>query len=209
MKIPHLLAISSPEVRAGSAWRQWCSDLAAAGVDGLQVRRKDCTDRDLLALAAEARVSTAATVTLLVNARPDIALAADADGVQLPAQGLPVTRVRATFDHLSANSFLVGRSTHSPDEVRLARDQGADFALFGPLFETPSKAGRIAPRGLVALSEAVSCGLPVLALGGIDGENAPQALDAGAWGIAAIRWFENPLARRSDYAALLLRWRQP
>ena len=207
MKIPHLLAISRPEITPGPDWRRWCGDLGAAGVDGLQVRRKHGSDRELLALATTARAA-AGTLTVIVNARLDIALAAGADGVQLPASGLPVDRVRGALGPPAASPLLLGRSTHTPDEVRLARDQGADYVLFGPVFETPSKAGRIAARGLTGLTQAVSCGLPVLALGGIDAGNASHVLDTGAWGLAAIRWFENPAAHRALFASLLSRWRQ-
>ena len=207
MKIPHLLAISRPEITPGPDWRRWCGDLGAAGVDGLQVRRKHGSDRELLALATTARAA-AGTLTVIVNARLDIALTAGADGVQLPASGLPVDRVRGALGPTPARALLVGRSTHTPDEVRLARDQGADYVLFGPVFDTPSKAGRIPARGLPGHAQAVSCGLPVLALGGIDAGNASHVLDTGAWGLAAIRWFENPAAHRALFASLLSRWRQ-
>jgi thiamine-phosphate pyrophosphorylase len=194
--IPRLLAISSPEAGSGAHWRRWCGELAAAGVDGLQVRRKRASDQELLVLATEARAT--APLTVLVNGRPDIALAAGAHGVHLPAAGLPVAEVRRL---LGAN-LLVGRSTHTPDEVRLARDQGADFAIFGPVFETPSKAGILAARGLAVLGEAVATGLPIVALGGIDATNARQVVESGAWGLAAIRWFENPAVARPHLAAL-------
>lgn len=206
MKIPRLLAISSPEVGPGEAWSRWCGELAAAGVDALQVRRKSGSDREVLALATEARARTVSALALLVNARFDLALAAGADGVQLPAAGLPVARVRAALAAGADRPLLLGRSTHSVEEVRRARAEGADFVLFGPVFETPSKVGRIPSRGLAGLAEAASCGLPVLALGGIDGGNAAQALDAGAWGLAAIRWFADPAASRADFALLQRRW---
>jgi len=207
LKIPRLLAISSATVAPGAAWRRWCAALGAAGVDGLQVRRKGCSDQELLALTLEARSAAPVTLVLLVNARPDIALAAGADGLQLPASGLPIAPVRrALGTALPGRSFLIGRSTHSVDEIRLARDQGADFALFGPVFETPSKAGWIAARGLGALSEAVATGLPVLALGGVDASNARQIVECGAWGLAAIRWFEDPVAGAPQFLALSRLW---
>lgn len=199
--IPRLLAISSPEATSGAPWRRWCQDLAAAGVDGLQVRNKLVSDRELLAMVTEARA--AMPLTVLVNGRPDIALAAGAHGVHLPAAGLPIAAVRR---QVSA-SLLIGRSTHTAEEVRLARDQGADFALFGPVFDTPSKAGILAARGLAALSEAVATGLPVLALGGIDAENAQRVVETGAWGLAAIRWFADPAAAGPQLAALRRSWR--
>jgi len=206
LKIPRLLAISSPEASPGPVWRRWCNDLGAAGVDGLQVRRKGASDRDLLDLAIAARACAGAPETLLINSRLDIALAAGADGVQLPATGLPIARVRRALASVTSTPLLVGRSTHHPDEVRAARDEGADFALFGPVFETPSKAGVLAARGLAALKQAVDTGLPVIALGGIDAVHAERVLDQGAWGLAAIRWFADPAAASSDFAALNARW---
>lgn len=206
MKIPRLLAISSPAVVPGAAWRRWCAALAAAGVDALQVRCKGCSDRDLLGLTTEARSAAPEKLAILVNARPDIVLAAGAQGVHLPAAGLPIAPVRRALDALPGGPLLIGRSTHSVEEIRLARDQGADFALFGPVFETPSKAGRMAPRGLHLLTAAVATGLPVLALGGIDASNARQIVDCGASGLAAIRWFEDPVAGGAQFQAVLRLW---
>lgn len=177
-------------------------ELAAAGVEGLQVRRKGVSDQALLCLATQARTAAPAPFVLLVNGRVDIALLAGADGVHLPATGLPVAEIRRTL----GRSLLLGRSTHTLDEVRLARDQGADFAIFGPIFETPSKAGLLAPRGLAALVEAVGTGLPIVALGGIDEGNARQVVASGARGLAAIRWFEDPAAARPHFASLLGSW---
>ena len=204
--IPRLLAISSPDASPGPRWQRWCSELALTGVDGLQVRRKGVSDQELLTLASEARA--AGRWTLFVNGRLDIALAAQADGVHLPVSGLPVAEVRRALSR-QRQELLVGRSTHSPDEVRLARDQGADFAIFGPVFETPSKAGLLRARGLAALAEAVATGLPVVAVGGIDAKNAREVLESGARGLAAIRWFEDPAAARADIAALLGSWKRP
>ncbi len=172
------------------------------------MRCKSASDRDLLALATEARSQAKTARTLLVNARFDIALAADADGVHLPASGLPIDRVRGAFARSAHRPLLIGRSTHTADEVRRAREEGADFVLFGPVFETPSKAGLIPARGLEGLKAAIACGLPVLALGGIDASNADQVLACGAWGLAAIRWFENPAAGRLDYSAFRARWEE-
>ncbi len=205
MRVPRLLAISDPAAAPGPHWRSWCEALGAAGVDGLQIRRKGCADRDLLALATAAREASPRPRTLLVNARPDIALAAHADGVHLPAAGLPVAAVRGAF----GSTLLIGRSTHSVDEVRRARDQGADYVIFGPVFETPSKAGRISARGISSLSAAVECGVPVLAIGGIDPSNAQSVVDSGAWGLAAIRWFQVPAAGQAHFAALLRSWGEP
>jgi thiamine-phosphate pyrophosphorylase len=203
--IPRLLAISDPAASPGEAWRRWCTELGAAGVDGLQVRCKGGSDRQLLALAQAAALS-GGPGTVLVNSRIDIALAARADGVHLPAAGLPIAQVRTAWVSAAGVRGLVGRSTHTPQEVLLARDQGADYVVFGPVFDTPSKAGRIPARGLEGLAAAAAHGLPVFALGGIDGDNAQRVIDHGAWGVAAIRWFARPAEHRPQYESLLRNW---
>ena len=95
--------------------------------------------------------------------------------------------------------FLVGVSTHTLEEARAARDGGADFATFGPVYDTPSKRAYGPPVGLEALREAAGAlpGFPVVALGGISEETVAEVLGAGARGVAAIRMFadEQRLAR--------------
>ncbi len=186
-RLPRILAISDRPTLAHGGWEPWCATLAAAGVDALQVRAKELDDRALLGLARAARRAFPAPGLLLVNARADVARAAGADGVHLPVSGLPVAAVRRA---LGGGPRLVGRSTHSAAEVERARDEGADYALFGPVHETPSKAGRISPRGISSLAEVCRLGLPVLALGGIDEPaRAAEAIAAGAHGIGGIRGF--------------------
>jgi thiamine-phosphate pyrophosphorylase len=170
--------------------------LGAAGVDGLQLRDRGLSDRERFERAEVARAALPPPFRLLVNGRTDIAIAAGADGVQLPAEGLPLAPLRAVF----GDRLLLGRSTHSPGDVARAAREGADFVIFGPVFETPSKAGRIAPRGISSLAEAAGGPLPVLAIGGVDAGNAAEVAAAGAWGIAAIRLFAHP---DRDRAALL------
>ena len=107
---------------------------------------------------------------LLVNDRLDVALAADIDGVHLPDNGLPADRVRPLIS-------LLGMSTHSLEESTQAETAGADFIVFGPVFETPGKS----PVGLDALAEvAHAVRIPVLAIGGMTLENARRATDRGA-----------------------------
>lgn len=159
-----------------------------AEVTLLQIREKSLPARVLYELVTRAAEITRDSKTrLLVNDRADIARAAGADGVHLTSQSLPARVVRDMF----GPEFLIGVSTHSLDEARAARDGGADFVVFGPVFETESKRGFGAPQGLDKLREVADelRGFPVLAIGGISLENAGACFDAGASGVAAISLF--------------------
>lgn len=149
------------------------------GVAGVQLRQPGVAPRDLLARCRALRsVCARFGATLLVNDRADVALASGADGVHLPARGLSVADAR------KLGFALVGVSAHAPGEVARAAREGADFAVFAPVYESPGKSA----RGLDALREACGAGpIPVLALGGIDASNAPRCLRAGAAGVACIR----------------------
>ncbi len=127
---------------------------------------------------------------VLVNDRFDVALAAGADGVQLTAQSLPAAVVRGE----TSDRFLIGVSTHSPGEAEAAQAGGADFILFGPVFETESKRQFGPPQGLDKLAEVVEAvgSLPVIAIGGISLENVSRCLQHGAAGVAAIGLLNDP-----------------
>ena len=157
-----------------------------AGVPLFQIREKSLPARVLYELVARAvEITHGSRTRLLVNDRADIARAAGADGVHLTTQSLPVEVVRSLF----GAEFLIGVSTHSLDEARAARAGGADFVVFGPVFETESKRGFGEPQGLNKLAEvARELGeFPVVAIGGITLDNVDQCFQAGARGIAAIR----------------------
>lgn len=160
----------------------------AARVSLVQLREKNLSARTLFQLATHAVAITRGSATrLLVNDRPDIARAARADGVHLTTRSLPVDVVRRAF----GDELLIGVSTHTLGEARAARDGGADFAVFGPIFETPSKQSYGPPVGLEKLIEAVNTlkPFPLIALGGITHENASTVLRAGVSGVAGIRLF--------------------
>jgi thiamine-phosphate pyrophosphorylase len=143
----------------------------------------------LYELTARAVEITRDTKTrLLVNDRVDIACAAGADGVHLTAHSLPADVVR----EIGGSDFLIGVSTHSLAEARAAQVAGADFVVFGPIFETESKRAFGAPQGLDKLREVtLALGeFPVLAIGGITRENTASCIEAGASGIAGISLFE-------------------
>lgn len=187
---PRLLAISDGRVRDprdgdDPGFPAWLEGVASAGVDAVQLREKHLDDRSLFELARQARKLLPREVLLLINGRADVALAAGADGVHLPSSGLPVAALRQRF----GTRLLLGRSTHAPDEVTAAREEGADYVTFGPVYATPSKAAYGPPPGLDGLRRAVTASLPVLALGGVDPERLEEVAAAGAHGVAGIRAF--------------------
>ncbi|MBI2468392.1 MAG: thiamine phosphate synthase [Candidatus Rokubacteria bacterium] len=156
-----------------------------AGLPAVQLREKDLGARELLALARELRARTARhDARLLVNDRADVAVAAAADGVHLPAAGLPPDVAR----RLVGPDRLVGVSTHSPVEAAAAERDGADFVLFGPVYDTPSKRPYGAPQGLAALGEVCRrLTIPVFAVGGVTAARVGEVRAAGAAGVAVIR----------------------
>ena len=174
-----LLAISDAACRGGEAFAAWVGRLVAAGVGALHIREKAIGDRDLLALVTSATAVGGDRLAVLVNGRPDVALAGGAAGVHLPADGLPVAAVRRRFPGL-----LVGRSTHTAADVAAAAADGADYVVFGPVWASPGKGAGV---GLAALAEACGHGVPVLALGGLDPARVAAAGGAGAAGVAGIR----------------------
>lgn len=186
-KVPRLLAITDRHGPSDLPFDNWLDELAKAGVDGVQIRDKMLSDADLLALARRVRGVLPKDVAVLINGRLDIALAARCQGVHLPGDGVPPAVLRRGFGH----GFLIGCSTHHPAEVAAARAAGADYVSFGPIYPTPSKAAYGPPPGIPGLRRAVAVGLPVLALGGISQQRIPDTLTAGAWGVAAVRLFQN------------------
>ncbi|MBI2149500.1 MAG: thiamine phosphate synthase [Acidobacteria bacterium] len=151
------------------------------GVDMIQVREKDLPASKLFEWVCRIRDIAAGTITrVLVNDRLDVALAANVDGVHLPSDGLPPSRVRPFVR-------VLGVSTHTVDEALAAASAGADFVVFGPIFDTPGKE----PVGLDPLRKVVSAvKIPVVAIGGITKDRTQEILAAGAAGIAGIRLFQ-------------------
>jgi thiamine-phosphate pyrophosphorylase len=172
------------------------------GVDFVQIREKDLCDRDLFDLTA--RVLKAAEGTncrVLVNGRADVALAAGAQGVHLPAQGISPAALRARLPR----GFLIGGSAHSIREARRTASSGADYVLFGPVFRTESKIPFGPPLGLACLRRACAAApIPVIALGGIHPELVLSVLRSGAAGIAGISMFQQDIPRRRLTRARLL-----
>jgi thiamine-phosphate pyrophosphorylase len=168
-----------------------------AGVDWIQIREKDLGGKQLAELTRESVKAAAGRRTrVIVNDRLDVAVAAGAGGVHLGRESLPVREVAAWREkektaRAELADFLIGASCHSLAEARAAAEDGADYIIFGPVFETPSKMQFGAPLGIEKLREVSSeVRIRILAIGGISMANAAQCFEAGAAGIAAIRLFQ-------------------
>jgi thiamine-phosphate pyrophosphorylase len=205
IRAPRLLVISD-RARMGKDPPAAVVRLAMAGLDAFQWREKDLPPLATYRRLEELRRALDAadtTMRLIVNDRVDIALAL-ALGVHIPEEGLPTSVARIVLGH----GTLIGRSTHSLEAARAARDGGADYVTFGPVFATPSKMRYGPPLGLDALREV--CGtlapFPVLALGGVSWERIEDCMLAGAFGVAAIGgiWDAgNPAEQLARYRAEL------
>ncbi len=152
------------------------SDLLSGGADIIQIRAKNLPKRDVLQLGKRARSLLRGYSTLLIiNDYADVAQESGADGVHLGQEDGDLLQIRSTFPTL-----LIGRSTHSLQQAKAAEQEGADYIGFGPLFPTPTKAGRpaIGLGDLAELHRTVQ--IPVFAIGGIKYHNLPQVHAAGA-----------------------------
>jgi thiamine-phosphate pyrophosphorylase len=177
---------------------------AAAGADWIQIREKDLEARALVELARFAAAETRAMqARVFVNDRLDAARAAGAAGIHLGEKSLPLETVTEWRRSAGRSDFLIGVSCHSLESACAAERGGADYIFFGPVFATPSKAAFGPPQGIERLREiCASVEIPVLAIGGVNLENARACIAAGAAGIAAIRLFQEP-ADRAELAAKL------
>ena len=161
---------------------------ARSGVSAIQIRERDLPDRDLLALVRRVVAAVQSTPAIvLVNDRPDVAIAAGAAGVHLRADSMPGTRVRA----MTPPGFVIGRSVHDPVEVDAAAAEGAyDYLLFGTVFASAGKPAGHRTAGLDGLRAACQRSpLPVIAIGGVNASRLPLIEESGAAGFAAIGMF--------------------
>jgi thiamine-phosphate diphosphorylase len=200
--LPRLHAITDAAVLAAPDFAARAAAIAAAGsVVALHARDRSsggaALARVALRLVALARPPEAA---VFVNARPDVARAADAQGVQLGGGDLRPAEARASFPR-----GWIGRSVHSPREAEVAAGEGADYLVVGNVYQTASHPGRPG-GGLALVRDAARLGLPVIAIGGIDARRAAEVRNEGAYGVAAITalwWAADPAAAA---LALLTPW---
>src|SRR3972149_6138933 len=154
------------------------------GVKTVQLREKGLATHELYSIACELRkITSDFKANFIVNDRVDIALAVEADGVHLGWQSLPFPVVR----RLVGSERLIGVSTHNRQEALQAQEYGADYITFGPIFDTPSKAGLLKPTGIEEIRKLKKeINIPLVAVGGINEKNVESVLNGGADGIAVI-----------------------
>lgn len=180
----HLLLVTDRSVVRGRSLPSALQEAVDAGVPAIQLRERDLPTRELFLLAQQVHATTRGrAVPLIINDRVDLAVVLDLDGVHLRATSLPVPVARRVV----GEHRLVGVSAHSVEEVQRAGDEGADYVILGPIFETPSKREFGAPLGLTVLAAACRhSSVPVFAIGGITRERIEFVRDAGAFGVAMI-----------------------
>ena len=179
-----IYVITDRQQTGGRPLEEVIASAMAGGARAFQLREKDLPARELCRLAEVLLARTRpASALLLINDRVDVALGVGADGVHLTRRSLPPAAVRP----LLRPGMRLGVSCHTREEALEAASGGADFIQLGPIFPTPSKATYGPPAGPVLIRQvrpAVAC--PILAVGGITAQNAGEALEAGADGVAAI-----------------------
>ncbi len=190
---PALCLVTDRSLCRGRELEQVVEAAVEGGCDMVQLREKDLPAGELLGIALMLRSITDGRSLLIVNGRLDVALAAEADGVQLPEDGLAVGAARRV-----GGRVLIGRSVHDVWGGAVAASAGADFLVAGSVFNTQSHPEAMfattshpeaaTPKGLGLISGlAESVSVPVIGIGGIDGRNVEAVMRAGAAGVAVIR----------------------
>lgn len=178
--LPKLHAVTNNSILENPDYAERARSLAVSSEVALHIRSRTLGGRELFQFALLTQESTAHTGTaVLVNDRADVARAAQLDGLHLPASGLPVAAARKVL----GLDRLIGCSTHSVAEAHAARDAGADYVFLGPIWRTPSHPNQ-APLGPEIISQIE--GIPVIAIGGVTPRLVAAAVEAGAYGVAAI-----------------------
>lgn len=154
------------------------------GADTIQFRQKSGSTREMISTARQLKQLCAESgVTFIVNDRIDVAMASDADGVHLGQEDFPVSLARK----LLGKDKIIGGSAAVPEETRKCLEEKVDYIGFGPVFPTESKDDVGPVSGIAQLKEIVqTISLPIIVIGGINAENVPDVIRAGAHGIAVI-----------------------
>jgi len=184
-QLHRVCVITDRNLSGGMSHEEQAQRLLDGGANFIQLRDKEMTSAELHETAEGIRRLTIEYGALfMINDRVDIAAAVDADGVHLGRNDLPVNEARRFL----GPGALIGASVREPEHARAAADAGADYLGVGPVFEArATKPDAPGPRGVELVTMICeSCNLPVIAIGGIDAENAAEPILAGASGVAVI-----------------------
>ena len=202
MILPRVYPITDIEI-SGLSHAQQVRRLIDGGATLIQLREKRKPAREFFSDAAECiSIAQAAGVKIIIDDRVDVALALGADGVHLGQTDMPVNAAR----RLLGPDRIIGFSTHNLEQVRAALTLPIDYLAFGPIFGTTTKANPDPVAGVDQLRQtcALAGSLPVVAIGGITRENAPEAVSAGANAVAVISTIlANPLRISSNLQDLI------
>jgi thiamine-phosphate pyrophosphorylase len=179
-----LYVITDAQLSRGRSHLEVTREAIKGGASLIQFRDKEMTTRQLVETAGKIKESTdEADIPLIINDRLDVALAVDADGVHVGQDDMPATLAR----QLIGPNKILGVSASTVEEALQAEREGADYVSASPVFTTPTKPDAPPPTGLEGLRAIVEAvNLPVIAIGGINEENATKVIGAGAQGVAVI-----------------------
>ena len=174
----------------------------AGGVTMVQLRDREMPAGELLSLARRLKTATRGRALLVINYRVDVALAVEADGVELPESGIPTRTARGLIGRYP----VLGKSVHSAETAQQASREGAEFVIVGTIYKSSSKPG-IKPAGVGLITEiAKDASLPIVAIGGITSDKVDEVIQAGAAGVAvisAIAGAEDPKAAAQELGKAL------
>lgn len=182
--LPRLYLVTDRHQTANRSLSLVLSQALEAGTRMIQLREKDLETRELCQLAEHLiPLFTSHRAYWLINDRVDLVIALEADGVHLRADSLPISVARGIL----GSDRLIGVSTHSMEDLKVAESEGADFAVLGPIYETPSKRKYGSPLGMKTAAQACRASrIPVFAIGGITPERVVELRDSGFYGVAVI-----------------------
>ena len=183
-KIGRLHVITDTALQSKFSHLELARMAIAGGADTIQFRQKEGSTRKLIEIAQQLKqICTGMGVTFIVNDRLDVAIASDSDGVHLGQDDFPIPLAR----ELLGESRIIGGSAVTLNEARKCLDEGADYVGFGPVYPTTSKADAGPVAGINLMKEVIDkVPLPLIAIGGVNKDNTPEVIRAGAHGIAVI-----------------------
>jgi len=183
-KIGRLHVITDTALQSRFSHLELARMAIAGGADTIQFRQKEGSTRKLIEIAQQLKqICTGMGVTFIVNDRLDVAIASDSDGVHLGQNDFPIPLAR----ELLGESRIIGGSAVTLDEARKCLDEGVDYVGFGPVYPTTSKADAGPVAGINLMKEVIDkVPLPLIAIGGVNKDNTPEVIRAGAHGIAVI-----------------------